>query len=88
MSTWGVASGEIGAAHLVLKMVLIFYGGYAHVGIASYAGENHYQCSKRNKLGMIKIWASHIHPTAPYKFLYVCMCSGDGSIELVLFVYL
>jgi len=84
-------------------MVLIFYGGYAHVVIASYAGENHDQCRSLNsvlyytelytlfiefsavmqvneiswvwliallcnrlkwtKLGMIKIWASHIHPT-------------------------
>jgi len=25
-------------------MVLIFYCGYAHVVIASYAGENHDQC--------------------------------------------
>jgi len=84
-----------------LRMVLIFYGGYAHVVIASFAGENHDRCrslnsilyytelytlfiefsdaGKRNKLGMIiallgnrfkwtklgmiKIWASHIHAT-------------------------
>jgi len=43
---WGMGRG---AAHLVmggtfLKMVLIFYGGYAHVVIASYAGKNHDQC--------------------------------------------
>jgi len=44
-------------------MVLIFYGGYAHVVIASYAGKTTINAGKRNKLGMINILNYHIHPT-------------------------
>jgi len=44
-------------------MVLIFYGGYAHVVIASYAGKTTINAGKRNKLGMINILNYHIYPT-------------------------
>jgi len=64
-------------------MVLIFYGGYAHVVIASYAGKTTINAGKRNKLGMIKILASRIHPTARGKH-HPSYCRPVGIQQLEL----